>query len=62
MFDQQLRSTRLKAHLDRTVEKETRKQPRSKGISSSCSALGNEVREEDRRDCKKGHDRVIDPK
>ena len=24
--------------------------------------LGNEVREEDRRDCMKGHDRVIDPK
>ena len=32
------RSTRLEAHSHCTVEKETRNQPRSQGISSSCSA------------------------
>ena len=32
------RSTRLEAHSHRMVEKETRNQPRSQGISSSCSA------------------------
>ena len=46
------RSTRLEAHLHRTVVV----------FLLPVQPLRNEVREEDRRDCMKGHGRVIDPK
>ena len=48
------RSTRLEAHLHRTVEVFL--------LPVRIQPLRNEVREEDRRDCMKGHGRVIDPR
>ena len=58
-------TTILKRHLKFRVDLSKKKRGSSlvlRVFLLLVQPLGNEVREEDRRDCMKGHDRVIDPK